>query len=161
MKTTREAAREESHNELVNDLQELLEKNYDAEKGFKNAIEDSKDRGLKHFLKTQALQKNRFVTELDAIIRTLNEEPKEKGSTTGGLHRTWMDIKTALSSNKDEAVLEECLRGEKASRKEYEEKLDNKFLPPEISRVLQKHLAEIKETIAGVATLEDLADRKD
>jgi uncharacterized protein (TIGR02284 family) len=161
MKTTREEAREESHKELVNDLQELLEKNYDAEKGFKNAMEDSRDGNLKQFLKNQALQKNRFVTELDALIRSLNEEPKEKGSTKGDLHRAWMDIKTALSGNKDEAVLEECIRGEKASRKEYEEKLDRKFLRPEIAQVLQNHLNDINKTIAEVKTLEDLADRRD
>lgn len=158
MKTTREEAKEESHKELVNNLQELLEKNYDAEKGFKNAMEDVKDLNLKNFLKKQALQKNMFVTELDNILRSLNEDPKEKGSTKGDLHRTWMDIKTALSSNKDEAVLEECIRGEKASEKEYEEKLKDESFPPEISRVLNRHLSEIRVTIAKVSTLEDLAD---
>lgn len=35
MKTTREAAREASHDALVHDLKELLERNYDAEKGYK------------------------------------------------------------------------------------------------------------------------------
>lgn len=158
MKTTREEAREQSHEDLVNSLQELLEKNYDAEKGFKNAMENSENPRLKQFLKTQALQKNKFATELDFLIRSLNEDPKEKGSTTGDLHRTWMDIKTALSSNKDESVLEECIRGEKASKEEYEDKLDNKLLPPEISEVLRNQLREIKETIAQVKTLEDLAD---
>lgn len=95
MKTTREEAKEESHQNLVDNLQELLEKNYDAEKGFKNAMEDSKNPRLKQFLKKQALQKNQFVTELEHLIRSLNEEPKETGSTKGDLHRTWMDIKTA------------------------------------------------------------------
>lgn len=158
MKTTREKAHEESHKELVHNLQELLEKNYDAEKGFKNAMEDVEDLNLKNFLKKQALQKNMFVTELDNILRSLNEEPKEKGSTKGDLHRTWMDIKTALSSNKDEAVLEECIRGEKASEKEYKEKLKDKSYPPEIAAILNRHLSEIRVTIAKVSTLEDLAD---
>lgn len=158
MKTTREEAKEESHQNLVDNLQELLEKNYDAEKGFKNAMEDSKNPRLKQFLKKQALQKNQFVTELEHLIRSLNEEPKEKGSTKGDLHRTWMDIKNALSSNKDEAVLEECIRGEKASKKEYEEKLKENYYTPEVTRIISAQLEEIKLTIAEVKTLEDLAD---
>jgi uncharacterized protein (TIGR02284 family) len=158
MKTTREDAKEQSHKDLVHNLNDLLEKNYDAEKGFRNAMDDSKNPQLKQFLKKQALQKNQFVTELENLVRSLNEEPKEKGSTKGDLHRTWMDIKTALSSNKDEAVLEECIRGEKASEKEYEKNLEDYKYPPEISKILNKHLSEIRITIAKVKSLEDLAD---
>ncbi|QED36920.1 PA2169 family four-helix-bundle protein [Antarcticibacterium arcticum] len=158
MKTTREEAKENSHNELVENLQELLEKNLDAEKGFKNALDETKNVHLKQFFKKQAIQKNRFVTELDYVIRSLNEEPKEKGSTLGGLHRVWMDLKTSLSGDKDEAVLEEVIRGEKASEKEYEEKLKDHFFPVDIAELLNKQLAEIRLTLAKVKTLEDLAD---
>lgn len=158
MKTTREEAKEESHKELVGNLQELMEKNLDAEKGFKNALEDTKNAHLKRFFKKQAVQKNKFVTELDFVLRSLNAEPKEKGSTLGGLHRVWMDLKTSLSGDKDEAVLEEVIRGEKASEKEYEEKLKENHFPPDISELLNRQLAEIRMTLSKVKTLEDLAD---
>lgn len=161
MKTTREEAREKSHDELVDNLQELLEKNYDAEKGFKNALENSENPHLKNFFKSMALQKNKFATELDHLIRTLNAKPIEKGSTSGKLHRTWMDLKTALSSNKDESVLEECIRGEKASEEEYEDKLKDNLFPPEVNQVLNRHLNEIRNTIAEVKTLEDLQENRE
>ncbi|HBL80969.1 MAG TPA: hypothetical protein DDZ79_14150, partial [Aequorivita sp.] len=115
MKTTHEKAKEHNHDKLVDNLQELLEKNYDAEKGFTKAMKDAKNNNLKKFLQQQALQRNRFATELDQQIRNLNETPKESGSFTGDLHRTWIDIKSAIAGNTDEAVLEECIRGEKAS----------------------------------------------
>jgi len=158
MKTTREEAKEESHKNLVDDLQELLEKNYNAEKGFKNAMEGRKHSDLKQFLKKQSLQKDQFVTELEHLIRSLNDVPKEKGSAKGDVHRTWMDIKTALSSNKDEALLEECIRGEKASKKEYEKKLKESYYTPEVTRIITAQLEEINNTLAKVKTLEDLAD---
>jgi hypothetical protein len=65
MKTTREEAKEESRENLVDNLQSLLEKNYDAEKGFKNAITNAKDENLKNYLKNQFAIRNRFATELD------------------------------------------------------------------------------------------------
>ncbi|MBG43990.1 MAG: hypothetical protein CL530_08475 [Aequorivita sp.] len=158
MKTTKEKADEKIHEEIVNNLQDLLEKNYDAEKGFTKAMKDAKNNNLKKFLQQQALQRNRFATELDQQIRNLNETPKESGSFTGDLHRTWIDIKSAVAGNTDEAVLEECIRGEKASWNEYEEKLKENNFPPTISNVLQKQASEIHTTLNSVKTLEDLAD---
>ncbi|MCW8981330.1 PA2169 family four-helix-bundle protein [Altibacter sp.] len=158
MKTTREEAKENIHDDLVDNLQGLLEKNYDAEKGFTKAMKNAKDDRLKSFLKHQAAQRNRFATELDKEIRSLNETPKESGSTTGALHRTWIDVKTAFTGDDDEAVLEECIRGDKASVEEYEEKLNDNRFPPQISSVLTNQLSQIKSTLNTVKKLEDLED---
>lgn len=158
MKTTKEQADQNIHKEIVNNLQDLLEKNYDAEKGFTKAMQDAKNQNLKRFLRQQAAQRGRFVNELSHEIINLNEEPKDSGSFTGDLHRTWIDIKSSVAGNTDEAVLEECIRGEKASWKEYEEKLQNKNFPSNISSVLHNQATEIHNTLNRVKTLEDLAD---
>ncbi len=158
MKTTNEKAKEHNHDELVDNLQGLLEKNYDAEKGFTKAMEDAENPRLKNFLKQQAAQRSRFANELSREIRNLNEEPKDSGSFTGDLHRTWIDIKSAVSGNEDEAVLEECIRGEKASYDEYQEKLKEENFPPNVSNLIQKQASEIGNTLSEVKTLEDLAD---
>ncbi|MGM0933050.1 MAG: ferritin-like domain-containing protein [Bacteroidota bacterium] len=158
MKTTRESAKEKSQKERINSLQELLEKNYDAEKGYKKVLEEADNVNLKEFLKQQAVMRNRFATEIHKAIRALNAEPKEKGSATADLHRTWIDLKTLFTKNDDEAVLEECLRGEKASLKEYEEKLKKTAFSPETKAMLEKHLHEIRTTVSEIQHLEDLAD---
>ena len=156
MKTTREAAREESHKEHAEALQMLLQKNYDAEKAFKKAITKTENDNLKEFLKRQAAKHNRFATELDKEIRTLNETPKEEGSFTGKLSRAWMDIKVAVSGDHDEAILEECIRGEKHSAEEYEEALDENKFAPYLEEVLKKQLSDINNMIAEVKTMKDL-----
>lgn len=158
MKTTKENVEREIHKEVVNNLQDLLEKNYDAEKGFTKAMKDAKNQNLKHFLMKQAAQRDRFATELTQELRNLNEEPRESGSITGDLHRTWIDIKSTVVGNEDEAVLEECIRGEKASAEEYEDKLNKFTFPTQISNILQKQSKEIHQTLSQVKRLEDLAD---
>jgi uncharacterized protein (TIGR02284 family) len=158
MKTTREAAREASHNDLVHNLKDLLEKNYDAEKGYKKAIEHSNNPYLKNFLKDQAFQRNHFATELDKQLHELNEHPGEKGSTIGAIHRFWMDFKTSFTKNDDEAILEECLRGEKASLKEYDTKLKNKYLPGDIKEMFSEHRNRIQNSVRDISMLEDLED---
>lgn len=158
MKTTKEKADENIHDNLVNNLQELLEKNNDAEKGYTKAMKDAQNSRLKNFLKNQAAQRSRFANELTNEIRNLNETPKEGGSTTGSLHRTWIDIKTAFTGENDEAVLEECIRGEKASVEEYEDRLEKNNFPPQMESMLNKQLTEIKGTLSQVKSLEDIAD---
>ena len=158
MKTTAEEAKENNHDKLVNNLQELLEKNYDAQKGFAKAMDDAKNPRLKNFLKQQAAQRSRFTNELSHEIVNLNEEPKDSGSFTGDLHRAWIDIKSAVSGDNDEAVLEECIRGEKASWDEYDNKLKNENFPPNIANVVQKQATEIHTTLSKIKTLEDIAD---
>ncbi|MCJ7758533.1 MAG: PA2169 family four-helix-bundle protein, partial [Gillisia sp.] len=113
---------------------------------------------LIEFLKRQALRHNRFATELDREIRSLNEHPKEEGSFTGKLSRAWMDLKVAVSGNHDEAILEECVRGQKGSAKEYEEALDENKFPPHLEEVLKKQLSDINTMIAEVKSMEDLTE---
>jgi len=158
MKTTREVAKEESHKEHAEALQMLLQKNYDAERGFRKAITKTENASLKEFLKRQALKHNRFATELHTEIRSINETPIEDGSFTGKLSRAWMDIKVAVSGNDDEAILEECVRGEKGSAEEYEEALQENKFPPHLEQVLIKQLSDINIMIAEVKSMEDLAD---
>lgn len=156
MKTTAEEARENSHKETVKVLQNILEKNYDAEKGYAKAMEDAKTPTLKAFLKHQAAQRGRFANTIDNRLRQLNEKPKESGSATGTLHRTWIDIKSSLTGNDDEAVLKEVMRGEKASVEEYEDVIKKHSLTPEISQELQTQLQDIQATLNRVKGLEDL-----
>ena len=157
MKTTLEQAKEKAHKDTVNVLQGILEKNYDAEKGYKKAMLDAKNPALKGFLQKQAAQRSHFATAIDKELRDLGEAPTESGSITGTLHRAWIDIKSSVSGNDDEAVLEEVIRGEKASVDEYEDVMKNNELAPQISSVLQSQLRDIQDTLNRVKTLEDIA----
>lgn len=157
MKTTLEESRENRHKETVNVLQNIIEKNYDAEKGYKKAMQDAKNPALKGFLKDQAARRSRFATAIDKKLRDLGEQPKESGSTTGALHRAWIDIKSSVSGNDDEAVLEEVIRGEKASVNEYEDVLKNHELSPDITQELQSQLGDIQGTLNRVKRIEDIA----
>lgn len=157
MKTSLEEAKEQTHKDTVNVLQNILEKNYDAEKGYSKAMQDAKTPALKSFLKKQAVQRSGFANAIDNELRQLNEKPKESGSLTGTMHRAWIDIKSSVAGNDDEAVLEEVIRGEKASVEEYEDVLKKHTLAPQVNNILQSQLRDIQGTLNRVKTLEDIA----
>ncbi len=156
MKTTRELAKEESHKQLVQNLQELLAKNYDANKGFIKAMKETQSHDLKEYLKVRALIHHRYATQLDKIIHSLNEHPIEEGSTVGRFHRAWMDIIHKIGGNSDETIFDECLRGQAATIKEYNNKLTNYKFPTEIKEVLKSHLAELEQIYESAKKIEDV-----
>ncbi len=156
MKTTRESAREESHEKLTNSLQVLLEKNYDAEKDYKTALERAENPSLKEFFKKQVVQRNHFATEIDKLLHSFNEHPRERGTVFGTLHRTWINLRTSIGNDTDKMLLEECLRGEKNSVEEYEEKMRKNRYPARVEDVLRKQLSEIRNTLASIKSMKDL-----
>jgi len=144
-------------NEISKKLNELLEKNYDAEKGYKLAAEKVKNSQLKSFFSARAQERYDFGHELKSEIRNFGENPEKGSSLAGDAHRSWMNLKASLSNDKDEAVLEEAIRGEKAAVEEYESILKESEIPASTGNVLLKQKNAIIASLNEVKTLEKQA----
>lgn len=142
--------------EISKQLNELLVKNYDAEKGYINAMNDVDNVNVKKFFKDIAEERSRFARELRTEILTYGEIPEDSGSFKGSLHRNWMSLKATFSSNNEETILNEALRGEKASLEEYNDLLNNKAFPSRLIEMLRKHRNAIEASINSVKLYEDV-----
>ena len=143
-------------NNLESTLQEILQKNIDAERGYRKAAENADSDGLKTFFEDKSRDRKIFNDYLKQEILLNFENLKEEGSFTGTLHRTWMDLKSVFSKNSDAAMLEEAIRGDKSAVEEYEEILKNTELPPKIADIIRTQLVNIKIDLNEVKSLEDL-----
>ncbi|SFC10010.1 PA2169 family four-helix-bundle protein [Zunongwangia sp. SCSIO 43204] len=141
---------------IANALQELLEKNCDAEQVYKDGLNDTEDNLLKDFILTQAKQRARFAKELERELYQIDHLPAASGTLQGTLQRTWMDLKTIFSKNKDEIILEECLKGEKESAEEYERAIAQYNFSEDVLRVLNGQLDEINYTLTKISSIKDL-----
>lgn len=138
-------------------LNDLLEKSYDAEKGFKKAAENVDSTPMKDFFKTKALERLDFRNELRQELKNNGCEINEDdGSITGSLHRTWMDAKALFASDNKEAMLEEVRNGEKAALSDYNDVLEDKQLPPTTTNILQKQRNAIESSYNKADYLEDI-----
>ena len=143
-------------------LQSILEKTYDAQRGYSNAAEATDHVQLKRWFASQGAKRTKYAASIAGEMKGMNEHPEFDGSFTGDMHRGWMNIKAALSSNKDETILEECLRGEKAAIDEYDQVLEHRDeLPQTIVSILESQKQEIKATVSKIKRLEDVADHLD
>lgn len=141
---------------ISNKLNELLIKNYDAEKGYLNAAENIESPTLKIFFKRRASERSEFAKEIRTEILRYGEEPKDSGSFKGILHRNWMSLKSLFSTNDEEAILKEAIRGEEASLEEYEDILKDRTLPPSIDSMLLKQKNAIQSAINTEKAHEEL-----
>ena len=144
--------------EMSKALNELLEKNYDSEKGFKNAADDVKNERLKSFFKERAQQRYDFGHELKSEIQNFGGTPDKGSSTLGDAHRAWMDLKSKFSSDNEEAILEEAIRGENAAVENYNEVINDHDFPPSTENLLIKQRNAIERTLNDVKKFENMFD---
>ena len=149
----------DSQKEVSKKINAIIEKNNDAYKGYKKVAEKAESTSLRSFFLQQASERQDFARKLSTNLKSFNPnfEVDEDGSATGSMHRAWIDIKSALSIDDDEALLEECLRGDKASAEEYEEFLENNAsLHTDVRSTIQDQLHNVRNTLSKVSSLEDL-----
>lgn len=142
--------------EVGNKLNSILEKTYDAVKGFKKAAENVENSALKSYFKSKAEERYNFGHELKSEIRTFNEDIDKGGSVAGSAHRTWMDIKAMFSLDDEESMLEEAIRGEKSAIEEYEDVLQETSLPSHTKAILEAQKNKIQSGLENIKSLEDL-----
>lgn len=142
---------------ISNKLNELLEKNYDAEKGYLNSAENVDSAKLKIFFKNRASERSMFAKDLRTEILSYGQIPEDDGSFKGAMHRNWMSLKSLFSSNDEEAILEEALRGEKASLDEYDEILKEEAFAPSTRKMLENQRQQIQAAINSLKLEEHLA----
>ncbi|WGD35516.1 PA2169 family four-helix-bundle protein [Olleya sp. YS] len=142
--------------EISKKLNELLIKNYDAEKGYLNAVDNVDNDRLKMFFKRRASERSEFAKELRTEILQYGQIPEDSGSFKGAMHRNWMTLKSTFSSNNEEAILEEAIRGEEASLETYDELMKENDLPPTIDSLLMKHRNAIQAAINTEKVHEEL-----
>lgn len=142
--------------EVGDKLNTLLERTYDAEKGFKKAAENVKDTNLKSYFERKARERYDFGHQLKAEIKSFGQDTEKGGSAAGTAHRAWMDVKALFSSDDEESMLEEAIRGEEKALDDYDDILNETSLPLSTKNLLEEQRAQIAEGLANIKELEDL-----
>jgi uncharacterized protein (TIGR02284 family) len=143
--------------DVINDLIEI---NNDRVAGFEKAGKDleGQDSELTAVFNKLAGESQQYANELTGIARQYGGEVAEGTSTSGTLHRAWIDIKTTFTGSDREAILNECERGEDAIKSAYGDALDpENELNPELAEVLQRQLQSVSEGHDLIKSLRDRA----
>jgi uncharacterized protein (TIGR02284 family) len=122
--------------------------------GLMETLKDGEE-GLKSLFNEYSRQRARFTKALQTQVQSLGESRSEMSSSAAGaLHRAWINLKSAVTSGDDHAILSECERGEDSAVKEYEKAL-NDDLSPSLREIVSSQYSEVKNAHDRVRTLRD------
>lgn len=137
-------------------MNSLIETLKDGQQGFKDAAEAVKDPQLKSLFNEYSLQRSRFAGELQSQVVGLGEsKPEDSSSAAGAMHRAWINIKSAVTSGDDHAILAECERGEDSAIKEYREAMEKEELSSPIRDIVSRQFTEVKSAHDRIKQLRD------
>jgi uncharacterized protein (TIGR02284 family) len=145
--------------EITSTINNLIETLKDGEKGFKEAADAISDPQLKSLFTEYSQQRSRFASELQAQVRSIGEaEPETSGSVAGAMHRGWIDLKSAITSQEESAILAECERGEDSAVQEFEKAM-REDLPSSVRDIVSRQYSGIKSAHDRIKNLRDAAKK--
>lgn len=149
----------ETNKEIVSDLKDLLSIINDGKEGYESASETTETIELQGVFLKYAAQRAGYAADLKAHIATHGyEADNESGGVLGVLHRTWIDIKQALSSKEDLAILEAVVTGEKAAIEKYDTYIADYLDHADHIELLKRQRTGIFEALNEIESL--IAQRK-
>ena len=138
---------------ILNDLIEILK---DGKEGFSTAAQDIGNPELKSTFNQFSTQREQFATQLQTLARDFGDkEPANTGSVAGAIHRGWIDLKSALASHDEHAILAECERGEDAAVSAYRDALQAQGLPAQVTTLLNQQFTQVQAAHDQVKALRD------
>ena len=146
-----------ANDDVVSLLNDLIETCRDGQQGFQEAADGVERSDLRTFFSSCSLERASFAGELQSLVRSLGAEPVEEGSTVGALHRGWIDLKAAITGKDDEAILNECERGEDSAKESYNDALQEQ-LPANVREVIERQAASIRDKHDRIKALRDFTN---
>jgi uncharacterized protein (TIGR02284 family) len=139
-------------------LNDLIQTCRDSENGFRTAAEAVKDSHVKALFERFARQRGEMARELQEQVRKIGANPETSGSTSGALHRGWMNIKKLVGAADDSALISEAERGEDVAKAAYERALKSS-LPAGARELVEQQAAIVRTAHDEVRALESAAHR--
>lgn len=141
----------------VDVINDLIKINNDRVAGFEKAGTDLEEdnKYLVAIFNKLGGESQQYVVELTGIAQQYGDAA-DGTSTSGDLHRAWIDIKATFTGSDLLAILSECERGEDAAKSAYRDALDpENDLSPELVDILQRQQRGITEGHDLIKSLRD------
>ena len=142
------------NDDVVETLNDLIENCKDGEYGFRTCAENAKSTNLKSTFTQRAGECNKAAQELQTLVTRFGGTPDTGGSASGALHRGWVAVRGAVALNDDQAMLNECERGEDIALNRYRKALEED-LPPEVEQAVRRQYDGAKRNHDQIKALRD------
>ncbi len=136
-------------------VQDLIKINIDSSEGFKSAADQLENsQHLERYFQECVAERRSNANELARVVGSNAETPEDTGTIRGTVHRWWLEVRGALQSGDEHAILAEAERGEDAIKHRYEDLL-KETAGSAVNDVLQRQYAGVKRRHDQVRAMRD------
>ena len=125
-------------------LNTLITTTIDSANGFERSAEDADAGQFVDMFREFAQERRQVIGRLQERVRQLGGTPNDDGSLKADLHRRWVDLRNAISSGGDQAIIEEVERGEDYLKAKYDSALENSELSAETLGVIREAYQSVR-----------------
>lgn len=138
-------------------LNDLIQINNDRIEGYQHALKDLKDGDaeLKSIFTRLIGQSQGYKLALGTEVSAFGKDIETGTTTSGKIHRVWLDVKAAFTGHDTHDVLEECEFGEDAILKAYRTALEDENLPAYLRETISRQESELLDAHDGIKALRD------
>ncbi len=140
--------------DVVETLNDLIENCKDGEYGFRTCAEHAKSTDLKSVFTQRAGECQQAAQELQTLVTRFGGTPDNSGSVSGAAHRGWVAVRGAVVLDDDQAMLNECERGEDIALNRYRKALEED-LPSDVEQVVRRQYEGVRRNHDQIKALRD------
>ena len=143
-----------SNDDVISTLNDLIETCKDGEFGFTACAKHTSSSELRSLFLQRAAECKTAAAELQPYVVQYGGKPDQGGSASGALHRGWVAVRGSLVGFSDQAMLDECERGEDAALARYRKALKQE-LPEPLLALVQRQEMGVQRNPAQITALRD------
>ena len=144
-----------SNDDIVDTLNDLIETCKDGEFGFTACAKHTQSTELRSVFLQRASECQTAAAELQPYVVQYGGKPDTGGSASGALHRGWVAVRGSLTGYNDQAMLEECERGEDHALARYRKALRDDTLPEPLRALIQRQEMGVQRNHDQIKALRD------
>ena len=146
-----------AYDHIIDTLNDLIETCKDGEYGFSACAKHVESIELRNQFQARAAECRLAAEELRDRVIEYGGKGETGGSTAGAFHRGWVAVRGSLLGFTDEAMLEECERGEDVAKTRYRKALESGYLPESLRPMVQRQYRGVERNHDLVKALRDRA----
>jgi uncharacterized protein (TIGR02284 family) len=125
-------------------LNGLIKTTLDSMKGYEDAAKDAESTQYATMFADFARDRSQVATQLQAHVRALGGEPEMDSSLLGAAHRSFMDLKQAITGKNDKAIILEVERGEDHIKAKFQDAMKEADMAPVTSAAIAEGYESVR-----------------
>lgn len=131
-------------NNDVTTLNSLIATTIDSINGYQESADAVENSQFRELFQELARDRQQVLPQLQAAVARLGGSPEDDGTALAAAHRTFVDLKSAITGRDDKAVINEVERGEDHIKDKYESALNDGVLSAEVLEVVREAYQSVR-----------------